>query len=1119
MTHEKDYGKITEETTKSRMKLMVWQFEKILRDENYQLERAQKLMGLMGFTNTNLRFADTDRIQEIVGEVYKIFIFKLYRQYNRTERVFHGNSEAKVALYILTDPEQRNFGVAKTISGVMNGRYLCHFCGGKSNSKYQHQCKSTCNLCGRQKTDACEGDPSFSCLACKRVFYSKSCWDAHDKKTSRGGSRCSALHACLNCNVLFRTCSGHSCDKPNHCNYCSKKVARGGHRCCWPVVTPEKRAKMKSQSECFRAAVFDLEVIQNTLSSDGSIRFIEEHIVNLAVLLKVCSLCSDKPPSEECENCSPRQVIFEGYEAMKAFVDYVKKDPTMDHRILIAHGGGNFDFHFVINTALKDDYGLDFVNKGRKVVTMKTRGKKINNVVFKDSSLMLPFSLANLASMFNLQVAKGFFPYYSNVENLQNAILPRIPDRKLFGYEKMSLAARAKFDTWYEEESTSGREWNLSEKLREYCINDCVVLLAIVLRYRSEFMQISGGYCPFTVANTLSSLALFLIKHEFTNTSKIGHVSERGFQGTRQSELALRFIKYEEWRLGIPLQYARSSLGEKKVHIEGHTFSLDCYSEEHGVLEVNGCWFHSHLECFPPDSTINGTTAKENNARTMERIRLLRTRYPVRVVWECEIEEMRRQDPEMDAFMKDVKVFTRLAPRDALQGGKVDCMKTYARRSANREIIQIDCVSIYPSVFANYPMPIYNPEPILEFSEEDLITVPYRGLIKCTILPNRSLKLPVLGINIRGGLYYGNCLTCIKEANQNECDHENISDRAISGTWTTEEVKLAISKGYRILECHEVWHWEEWDSTLYTDYVKTFLRGKITSGGFPPHVVTEEDKLTYCRQVSKDVDREITVDEVQYNPARRLLNKLMLNVSWGKLATRPDLSKTEFLDSDELARLEMDTSREITFAEIIGDKFHVQSKPRAESIGVERDRAVHHGAYTTSYARIKMNSILTLAMEHPSVELLYTDTDCLIAAVDPNDNPFTHLLTGKFGEFSSEIPAEYYVEEAVICGPKSYSLKLVNRESGEVSYKNAMRGIVTSAQAETLITHDKMKEMVFNRPKDERITLDEVNIRKTRIGLLWTVEQTKIFRVVNNKKRLVGSGENETYLPFGYKPL
>lgn len=344
MTHERDYGKITVLSDRERMKLMVWQYDKILKEENYQLTRARNLIGLMGFSR-DIGYGDVRRLQEIVRLKYKLFVFRLFKRYSRAELIFQGDSKSLKSIFILTDHDMRNFGVAKTISGVMNNRFLCQFCGGVSNSRYQHQCKDVCNLCGRQKTSLCEGEPPFSCLACHRVFYSQSCWDAHDKRTPRGGSRCSALRACINCSVLYRTCNPHFCDRPIHCNICTKKVARGGHQCTWPEITSEVKQKFKSQSENFRGAVFDLEVIQNTLTADGRIVFLDEHVVNLAVLLKVCSNCNDKPLTDECSFCSPRQVVFEGFDAMKAFVTYLKKDPTMNHRTVISHGGGIFDFH------------------------------------------------------------------------------------------------------------------------------------------------------------------------------------------------------------------------------------------------------------------------------------------------------------------------------------------------------------------------------------------------------------------------------------------------------------------------------------------------------------------------------------------------------------------------------------------------------------------------------------------------------------------------------------------------------------------------------------------------------------------------------------------------------
>ena len=38
-----------------------------------------------------------------------------------------------------------------------------------------------------------------------------------------------------------------------------------------------------------------------------------------------------------------------------------------------------------------------------------------------------------------------------------------------------------------------------------------------------------------------------------------------------------------------------------------------------------------------------------------------------------------------------------------------------------------------------------------------------------------------------------------------ECQHFSDDERAISGTWVIPYMKLAIAKGYKILEIHEVY--------------------------------------------------------------------------------------------------------------------------------------------------------------------------------------------------------------------------------------------------------------------------------------------------------------------------
>ena len=57
--------------------------------------------------------------------------------------------------------------------------------------------------------------------------------------------------------------------------------------------------------------------------------------------------------------------------------------------------------------------------------------------------------------------------------------------------------------------------------------------------------------------------------------------------------------------------------------------------------------------------------------------------------------------------------------------------------------------------------------------------------------------------------------------------------RALTGTWVKDEVRLAVEKGYRILEIHEVYQYhvtqynpESGEGGLFVDYINTFLKLK-----------------------------------------------------------------------------------------------------------------------------------------------------------------------------------------------------------------------------------------------------------------------------------------------------
>jgi hypothetical protein len=62
-----------------------------------------------------------------------------------------------------------------------------------------------------------------------------------------------------------------------------------------------------------------------------------------------------------------------------------------------------------------------------------------------------------------------------------------------------------------------------------------------------------------------------------------------------------------------------------------------------------------------------------------------------------------------------------------------------------------------------------------------------------------------------------------------ECAHTQVRERALTGTWVMDEVRLAVQKGYKVTEVYEVYEYETTqydpqsrDGGLFVDYINTF---------------------------------------------------------------------------------------------------------------------------------------------------------------------------------------------------------------------------------------------------------------------------------------------------------
>ena len=110
------------------------------------------------------------------------------------------------------------------------------------------------------------------------------------------------------------------------------------------------------------------------------------------------------------------------------------------------------------------------------------------------------------------------------------------------------------------------------------------------------------------------------------------------------------------------------------------------------------------------------------------------------------------------------------------------------------------------------------------------------------MLPHRS----------NGKLKFSLCQTCAENENPSPCACSD-EDRAMTGTWCTPELQMAMRLGYRVLKIYEVYHWKETtqydpetkEGGLFASYINTFLKFKQEASGPPDWVKTPDDVQEY----------------------------------------------------------------------------------------------------------------------------------------------------------------------------------------------------------------------------------------------------------------------------------
>ena len=111
------------------------------------------------------------------------------------------------------------------------------------------------------------------------------------------------------------------------------------------------------------------------------------------------------------------------------------------------------------------------------------------------------------------------------------------------------------------------------------------------------------------------------------------------------------------------------------------------------------------------------------------------------------------------------------------------------------------------------------------------------------------------------------------------------------GTWTTDEVNKATSKGYQVVKVYEVWHFDKSTDKLFKGYIGRFMKIKLESSKYD-FENKDVEKAFKCKiKESLDID----IKKFKFNAGLRSISKLCLNSLWGKFGQRSNMSQMKYV--------------------------------------------------------------------------------------------------------------------------------------------------------------------------------------------------------------------------------
>ena len=1085
-------------------------FHNMRRGRVIQEHAAIELHRLAGVDRGPCGTQELEKFQQYLQPTYQLLVICRSRPFFP---IFRGPPAPKQIRLLKSDT---HYDGCTSFPAFLNRSYWCDLCGkgfDHDDAKH-HPCEGrSCHSCNRKECpdyDRTIRVPPILCNFCHCRFYGNNCFDYHRQK-----NLCQTHKTCEKCHAEYNVVKGkrHRCGLAT-CPSCKELVEIHAHKCyIQPVVEHPEEEDVGDDQGKKKPLPPPLLVYADIEAMMLPDRQFEPNLL--------CYRTSE----------SVNIVTHKGKNCICTFLhdlDDAAEIPDDDRQrtiITIFHNLKGFDGIFIIDEIYKQQRSIENqLTVGSKVLSFES-----GPLLFKDSLCFLPMPLAAFPSTFNLtELKKGFFPHLFNTPDNQE-YKGRIPDLEYYDPDGLSDKKKNQLQDWHAEQVRRGVPYDFAKEMEQYCKSDVALLQAGCEAFTQEFTS-RAGFNPFEKCVTIASACNLYWRRHHLKQNTIAVEPLRGWRGSNvnNSLKALRWLYYQEQQ--IPKEGASADRilhvrngGEQSVRTSTTLYFVDGYDpHSNTVYEFYGCFWHGCPRCHPgnrhtkhavnADRTIEelwrATQAKENALRNHG--------YNLEVMWEHDWDKLCQDDANVKDFVTTLQLVEPLQPRNAFFGGRTGTVTLHAVASEGEEIRYVDITSLYPWVNKNAVYPIGHPTIITQPRIQDIAN--YFGIALVDILAPSNLFHPVLPVRSGEKLTFPLCASCVKEEQAKPmlqrtyyCQHTD-AERMLRGTWCTPEIIKAVEKGYRVVQIHEVWHFQKQQEGLFRDYVNTWLTLKQQAAGWPPWCVTEQKKQQYISEYREREGIDLDYNSIKKNAGKKATAKLMLNSFWGKFGERPNKPRTDTITSpSQLFPLLFHSHKNVSTLRICNeDILEVVSTDIDDNVVPSNKTNVFIAAFTTAWARLRLYE----ALDKLQQQVLYYDTDSVIYRWKEGQ---AYIPVGDYlGQFTDELEGDI-ITEFISGGAKNYGYKT---RGGNCNCK--IRGFTLNVRGKELLNFETMKRNILaeiHDPQEERRVIRTVNPnhfqRDTTHKKIKLVEQVKKYKLVFDKRVL--DPQNKMSYPFGYR--